>query len=694
MLPETRALAGRSEGKPTCLVLFDGMGLARLGLHRAGWHTIPVELEVAKCKLSAVMARAYGLPEAHVCKDVLELRRYLTPAVMRGIDAIWASPPCQGFSVARSKKAKKPSKVSKGAACMHVEDTVCPNISKDLLLWSLGLGTGGDATDFIRDFRGILWVENVNNSTEGKGADGRKYGTWGRVMNQVQFQKLPTQNRNRVIGGRYPLPEVQRKWMEWYRDVAGVRYEELTSPGGQVRLKRVVVPPYKSVPLSKYGCGKPLLAKHKAPDAPAFVHALKAMPKDVAARLRMCLKPVVGICPTLMATDNTATGSIHEVIPHVTERGTGSMVFVRENQARVLGDHDPVEKLVIKAAHHTEATTLGKAVKAILKRDYNYRTGDNRKAGRYYRRRLTVREGAAVMGVPTDVRLDGVLEAPPGGCSEIDWHNVILHGLGNGVPVVMAEALGRAAIAYLHSGVAPQGVLVSRLNPPGAPTMLSYEVRGTVSTAEARVAAPAPPPGFKTIHVVLDTSSVAMTLDYGGAEEGQQEWGYLVGDPMPDAMVFRYAQHARAAASTLQVHLMEIDKMAPVVLLTITSRGATDRHLRDVRAALRESAEYAGVRAPTITAGDMEALVNHLVAGVTRNGHVVREAAPTEADIVKFVNAESDDSKYEHENPRWDSGDPDTIAAEEAFREGLYDDSYYELDRANRRAAPPPPRRK
>lgn len=83
-------------------------------------------------------------------------------------DAIWASPPCQERSSART------------------QGDPLGNFCTNLLEWALALPSN------------ILWVENVTV----QGDDNK----WGKVWNAAQFLKEPIQNRNRIIGGRYSDP--------------------------------------------------------------------------------------------------------------------------------------------------------------------------------------------------------------------------------------------------------------------------------------------------------------------------------------------------------------------------------------------------------------------------------------------------------------------------------------------------------
>lgn len=151
-------------------VLFDGAGLARLGLEKAGHDCTGYELDPMKHYLSQFVGSG---------KSILADVRTVD---LSGYDAVWASPPCQLFSAARTQG--KP--VSKFA--------------DDLLGWSLALP------------HKILWVENVKSQTASA-------NSWGTVYNAAQFEVHPRQNRNRVIGGRHLAPKLYRPYKRVYPNV-------------------------------------------------------------------------------------------------------------------------------------------------------------------------------------------------------------------------------------------------------------------------------------------------------------------------------------------------------------------------------------------------------------------------------------------------------------------------------------------
>lgn len=148
-------------------VLFDGAGLARLGLEQAGHTCVGVELDPHKHYLSSFVGSG-----ACILADAREFD-------LTGFDAVWASPPCQWRSQARTQGAPRSA------------------YADDLVDWALALDIP------------ILWVENVVSS-------GEQFGT---VYNAAQFHEPPIQNRNRVIGGRYLAPKVFRPYTQAVKGV-------------------------------------------------------------------------------------------------------------------------------------------------------------------------------------------------------------------------------------------------------------------------------------------------------------------------------------------------------------------------------------------------------------------------------------------------------------------------------------------
>jgi len=120
-------------------VLFDGAGLARLGLEQAGHTCVGVELDPHKHHLSAFVGEGD-------CR-LADVRSF----DLTGFDAVWASPPCQKRSQARTQGAPRSI------------------YADDLVDWALALDTA------------VLWVENVVTPGE----------QFGALYNAAQFHEPP-----------------------------------------------------------------------------------------------------------------------------------------------------------------------------------------------------------------------------------------------------------------------------------------------------------------------------------------------------------------------------------------------------------------------------------------------------------------------------------------------------------------------
>lgn len=144
-------------------VLFDGAGLARLGLEQAGHQCIGFELDPNKHYLGRFVG------EGH-CElaDALSVD-------LSGFDAVWASPPCQEHSEARTQGPVKKAAFGDGSLLARTVEK-------------------------LSAFDGPVWVENVISSSTIEAMPGAK------AYNAAQFLPLPTQNRNRLIWGRHPAP--------------------------------------------------------------------------------------------------------------------------------------------------------------------------------------------------------------------------------------------------------------------------------------------------------------------------------------------------------------------------------------------------------------------------------------------------------------------------------------------------------
>lgn len=151
-------------------VLYDGAGLARLGLEQAGHECIGYEIDPYKHLLSQSVGSGNSVLQDVMTVDLSEF------------DAVWSSPPCQKRSQANTNK-----NVDKGKY----------NGYDDLLMHSINIDME------------ILWVENV---IEKQGNN-----EWGTLYNAAQFLEKPIQLRNRIIGGRYNPPHVFREYKRYYK---------------------------------------------------------------------------------------------------------------------------------------------------------------------------------------------------------------------------------------------------------------------------------------------------------------------------------------------------------------------------------------------------------------------------------------------------------------------------------------------
>ncbi len=176
---------------PLAVVLFDGAGLSARGLRMAGFRTIGVESNpachrMAKSILDAEI-REFGndCPAYHSRVWLCDVRDDCVNAVMANADVIWASPPCQLHSSART------------------QGNPTGQYAEDLLPWSLELPVRFPKAKAV-------WIENVTRMGKGK-------NDWGTVYNACQFGTL--QNRNRVIAGRYLEPVVLFPYRKTFRGV-------------------------------------------------------------------------------------------------------------------------------------------------------------------------------------------------------------------------------------------------------------------------------------------------------------------------------------------------------------------------------------------------------------------------------------------------------------------------------------------
>lgn len=153
-------------------VLFDGGGLARLGLELAGHDCIGFELDPLKHYLSKYVGSGNCILADATLIDLTDF------------DAVWASPPCQERSKCRT------------------EGPVKGNFAKDHLDYCLSISAQ------------ILWVENVINFTLKEFQAG-----FGQLYNAAQFLATPLQNRVRLIEGNFRKPYTYRGFKYREKDI-------------------------------------------------------------------------------------------------------------------------------------------------------------------------------------------------------------------------------------------------------------------------------------------------------------------------------------------------------------------------------------------------------------------------------------------------------------------------------------------
>jgi site-specific DNA-cytosine methylase len=176
---------------PKCAVLFDGAGLARLGLELAGWSCVGVDLNPISHHLGKFVGSGNVIQaNAEHCD-------------LTGCDACWASPPCQWGSQARTQGNPE------------------SEFSHWMTDWALKISTP------------VLWVENVM-------ARESRFNEWGRVWNAAQFTDEPMQNRNRIVGGHHPEPKVFHPYQKTFANTVPtiLATEYKGSAGDQRRASR------------------------------------------------------------------------------------------------------------------------------------------------------------------------------------------------------------------------------------------------------------------------------------------------------------------------------------------------------------------------------------------------------------------------------------------------------------------------
>ena len=146
--------------------LFDGAGLARLGLEQAGHVCTGFELDPWKHYLGTWVGSGNTILD-----DVRNIN-------LKSYDAIWASPPCQKRSD------------------LNNTGNVISSYGEDLLSWCLGLD------------KEIIWIENIH--CKKVSSDNH----WGVKYNAAQFTREPLQNRTRIIGGKFKEPLLYREYRQ------------------------------------------------------------------------------------------------------------------------------------------------------------------------------------------------------------------------------------------------------------------------------------------------------------------------------------------------------------------------------------------------------------------------------------------------------------------------------------------------
>lgn len=365
-----------NENGPKCLVLFDGIGLSRLGLLQAGYHCCGVEIDATNKIIGDELIKFFGYTSRSVCANVLDIPFDL----MSKFDAIWASPPCQTRSMANIKK-----------------DVSNPIVSQDLLQWSLNL----------KGLTKTLWVENVYNKTCSS--------SWGTKYNQVQFQLIPTQSRCRIIGGNYTKPKLLREFKEWYPNVKGVRY--VMGENNKCN------PQY--IPAKNEDCSLDVIP-------PGYVKAFNALPNYVVDLFKThYFKRIIGPAPTLLASEYKAPGSVTDIFP--------------KTHPSICND-----RIVLEKCEQQYQQKLW----ALIKRE-TYFKNHCKMCARYYRRRILPQEMFWIMTVLEEPRSkleDGdrlvkrLKQIKPEHTFPGIWEKTIVHGIGNGVPVIMARIFGKAQL--------------------------------------------------------------------------------------------------------------------------------------------------------------------------------------------------------------------------------------------------------
>ena len=164
--------------KLNILVLYDGAGLARLGLEQAGHTCSGVELNPIKHEMGQYVGSGNC-----ILGDVLEL----PDSFYAPFDAFFSSPPCQSYSDQKT------------------DDKIGEYGNPECLPHSIEL---------IKRFPDkVTWIENVVSPY---------FKAFGTHYNAAQFLLHPVQRRRRIIAGNYLAPSVFREFKYDYKELRGV----------------------------------------------------------------------------------------------------------------------------------------------------------------------------------------------------------------------------------------------------------------------------------------------------------------------------------------------------------------------------------------------------------------------------------------------------------------------------------------
>eukprot|EP00002_Diphylleia_rotans_P032382 TRINITY_DN6797_c0_g1_i1.p1 TRINITY_DN6797_c0_g1~~TRINITY_DN6797_c0_g1_i1.p1 ORF type:complete len:908 (+),score=141.85 TRINITY_DN6797_c0_g1_i1:359-3082(+) len=162
-------------------VLFDGPGFARYGLELAGHNCVGFEIDPIAHYLSSYIGSRKTYHQ-----DIWNLN------ILDQFHAIWISPPIE----------QKESSTVRSGFSVH---------RGDVLGWALRLYTR------FRDK--VIWIETGSLPGSGSNQWGDTYNAGQFLQHLVPGPRGTGQNRNRVIGGRYPPPLVWRRYMKSYPGV-------------------------------------------------------------------------------------------------------------------------------------------------------------------------------------------------------------------------------------------------------------------------------------------------------------------------------------------------------------------------------------------------------------------------------------------------------------------------------------------